>query len=151
MIANPFKNSANDSKSVQKIGKSRKQPRTKIVHTSQVPRFRKKMKIGPTKTNSSHFSGSQIPEKKIKTRPDKEQFTLLGFSDSGKSQKQARTQNSLHFSILAKQILLKSMGKFFPHPVGVFRIIPNPPKGRIIPKSIFSHIQFWSSAAEAAA
>ena len=26
------------------------------------------------------------------------------------------------------------MGKFFPHPVGVFRTIPNPPKSRIMQK-----------------
>ena len=47
-------------------------------------------------------------------------------------------KNSLHFSILAKKILLKSMGKLFPHPVGVFRTIPNPPKSRTMQK-----IDFW--------
>ena len=29
------------------------------------------------------------------------------------------------------------MGKFFPHPVGVFRTIPSPPKSRIIQKIDF--------------
>ena len=29
------------------------------------------------------------------------------------------------------------MGKLFPHPVGVFRTIPNPPKSRIIQKIDF--------------
>ena len=35
-----------------------------------------------------------------------------------------------HF--LKKTLLLKSMGKLFPHPVGVFRTIPNPPQSRIM-------------------
>ena len=64
---------------------------TKPIHPpeqqNRVPRFRKKSKIGPER-NSSHFSGSQIPEKKIKNARIK-QFTLLGFPDSGRSQKTA--------------------------------------------------------------
>ena len=43
-------------------GTSQKYAQKQVVHTSRVPRFRKKSKICP-KTDSSHFSGSQIPEK----------------------------------------------------------------------------------------
>ena len=60
MTANPLKNSENVKKYARK----------QIVHTSRVPRFRKKSKIDP-KTNSSHFSGSLIPEK-IENRPETE-------------------------------------------------------------------------------
>ena len=55
-----------------------------------------------------------------------------------KSSKIGPKQNSLNFSILANKILLKSMAKFFTHPVGVFRTIPNPPKSPIMQK-----IDFW--------
>ena len=92
--ANPFKNPANDSKSLQKIGewqqipsknrrmtantsinseKVENRPEQKKVHTSRVPGFRKKSKIGP-KTNSLHFSGSQIPEK-IENWPGNKQLS----------------------------------------------------------------------------
>ena len=42
--------------------------------------------------------------------------------------------NSLHFSILAKRLLLESKGKLFPHPVGAFCTMPNHPKCKIITK-----------------
>ena len=55
---------------------------TKPIHhpeqQNRGPRFWKKSQIGP-KTNSSHFAGSQIPEK-VENRPGNKQFTLLDFS-----------------------------------------------------------------------
>ena len=84
---------------------------------------------------------------------DKEGFVFLRFVPAGMrstaslgrdsiknvigSSKKGPKTNSLHFSILAKILLLKSMGKLFPHPVGVFCTIPNLLKSHIIQKIDF--------------
>ena len=70
--------------------------------------------------------------------PENKQCTLLGFPDSRKCRKQARNKIVYTSRFEQKKLLLKSMGKLFPHPVGVFRTIPNRPKSRIMHK-----IDFW--------
>ena len=137
MTANPFKNLANDPKSVQKLSEWH-QIRSKIwrmtanpfknsandtkslqklIEWHQIPAQIRRMTQNPFK-NSANDSKSFYNSAKLENRPESKIVRTSRVLRFRKKSKIGQKTNSLHFSIWAKNMISQKYGQIVPTPRG---------------------------------